>query len=188
MAGSKNPQYYYPVLGDTRVLAWCNECVQVMNKLGYNIKDIDWRIGKSASWFGLAYKKFNLVVLNRELLKEDEAAVKNTIYHELAHIAAPGYSHHGYEWQCICEKIRKYTGQVITRTNPFSQHAAVKAHRDAAIKYEFVCPECGCHVKMLRKSRFVEEYNQVNAEGLPRWWCSHCAKTLGKRVMFRRIK
>lgn len=186
----QNPQRYYPVLGDTRVLGWCEECVDVMNQIGYPIKDIDWRVTKKpvASWYGMAYKKINMVILNSKLLEEEENAVKNTILHELAHIAAPEYSHHGYEWQCICEKIRRYTGQVITRTNPFSQHAAVKAHRDAAIRYEFVCPECGCHIRKIRRTRFVDEYDQLANDGGPKWWCARCRKTTGKKVAFHRIK
>lgn len=188
MAGSKNPQRYYPVLGDTRVLGWCKECVEIMNQIGYPIKDVDWRTGKSASWFGIAYKKINLIVLNQELLKEGEDAVKNTIFHELAHIAAPEYAKHGYEWQCVCEKIRKYTGQVITRTNPFSQHQAVKVLRDSKIKYIFQCPECGCLIKCMKTTRFVREYNLTGVDDEPKWWCSRCKRTTGNKIAFKRVQ
>ena len=78
----QNPQRYYPVLGDTRVLGWCKECVDVMNQIGYPIKDVDWRVTKKpvASWYGMAYEKLNMVILNSKLLEEEENAVRIRFY------------------------------------------------------------------------------------------------------------
>lgn len=188
MAGSRNPQAYYAKLQDERLLGFCAECVQVMNRIGYRIQNVDWRVFKSARTYGIAYKKFNTVVLNQALVSEDEAAIKNVILHELAHIAAPADAGHGWQWQNVCESIRRYTGQVITRTNPMSQHSGVAAYRKTKIKFEFECPECGCHVTKFRRTRFVDEYDRVDRDGTPWWWCSRCAREKGKKVMFRRIK
>lgn len=189
MAGSKNPQRSYPVLEDTRVLGWCKECVGIMKQIGYPMREVDWRTTsrKNSSWFGMAYKKYNLIVLNHELIHEDETVVKNTILHELAHLVSP-VKGHGACWQAICDRIRDYTGQVITRTSSFSKHAAVQAVHESSIKYEFVCPECGCRVRLKRKSRFVDEYDQLSSNGTPRWWCARCRKTNGKKVAFNRVK
>lgn len=186
--GSRNPQSYYAELQDSRVLKYCEECVQVMNELGYNIKGVDWRVFRSTHTYGLAYKKFNTVVLNQELTKEEESAVKNTIFHELAHIAAPAGTKHGPDWQWICEKIRQKTGQVITRTNPMSQHQGVNAFRETKIKYVFQCPGCESILKYTKRTRFVDEYDSINIKGEPKWWCTKCKKETGKRVPFIRIK
>lgn len=189
MGGSRSPQTYYAKLQDERLLEFCQDCVDIMNKIEYKISDIDWRVFQSGRTYGLAYKKYNTVVLNQELVHEAEAAVKNTILHELAHIAAPAYAGHGIAWQQVCDKIRAATGQVITRTNPMSQHAGVAAYNESKIKYEFECPNCGSKVRLMKATRFVREYNLKNEwTGEPRWWCGNCRKKFGKKFAYRRIK
>ena len=186
--GSRNPQAYYAELTDERILGYCRDCVQIMNEIGYDIKGVDWRVFRSTRTYGLAYKKFNTIVLNQELTKEEESAVKNTILHELAHLAAPAGAHHGPDWQWVCEKIRVHTGQVISRTNPFSQHTGVEEFRNKKVKYEFECPGCRSHITYTRATRFVKEYDQTSIYGGPKWWCSKCKKETGQKVPFKRIR
>lgn len=187
MGGSRNPQAYYDKLQDERILGYCSECVAIMNEIGYKIHGVDWRIFRSARTYGLAYKKYNTIVLNQELSKEEEAAVKNTILHELAHLASP-VPGHGYCWKQVCEQIHEHTGQIITRTNPLSQHSGVAEYQKTKIKYEFECPRCGCHIKYTKSTKFVKEFDMVRSDGQPKWWCAHCRKDSGEKIQFRRIK
>lgn len=127
-------------LTDKRILGYCKECVTVMNKLGYEIKNIKWLTLESINTFGRANKSKNTVWLNKALSGEEEHSIKNVIYHELAHIAAPFNAHHNWQWKHVCERIRVKTGQVITRTTNMENHTAVLELKKSKAKYAFRCP------------------------------------------------
>ena len=126
---------------------------------------------------GLASYVDTTIVLSTFLYKESDDAIKTVIYHEIGHIIAGSYAHHGPVWQKVVNKISKETGLSITRCYSDKDLPIHAEERKQHWIYNFHCQGCGCKLHYTRRTKFVDTYAEIMSNGKPRWTCSHCGNT-----------
>lgn len=163
------------VIKDKRILDLIHECIDNIRNIGYNYdEDIYFMWGDSLNTFGtMQYPSYDggwyTLVLNKHMIDEDDEAIKNTIYHELAHyldckdlldrgiyawnlnnqlIGTSKYKRsihggHKQSWQKIAADISSKCHTKISRTDTYETHKGVGAYRDSRIKYIVTCTNCG---------------------------------------------
>lgn len=176
-----------------RVRALIVRCVADMSEWGYRLPaEIEWRRDFAKRRIGQARLRRacdgpSVVLLGHLMLENDaDDAIRNTIYHELAHLAAGWGAGHGPKWQRIARDVTRRTGLVIKRLADSAEHPWIAREDAAAAKYAFRCRKCGAVVTRMRRSAFTESYDEVaigdDGTRTPRWLCAKCGGT------FERIK
>ena len=157
------------------------ECKQVCEDLGFKVpKNLRFMQCEAKRRAGLACHDDKVIVLSSFVFKESDEAIKNTILHEMGHIiAGPGIKH-GPVWQRIVEKMNQATGLHITRCYDDSEMPVHAAAIAKAYKYKFACEQCGQQLKYVKRSKFVDTYNEILPTGAPRWTCAVCGGTFKK--------
>ena len=128
-----------------------NLAINLMNKHGLLDKGWYFEFDNARRRFGVCRHNIRMIGLSKHLVSlNDEAKIKNTILHEIAHALTPGH-HHDWVWQrkaieIGCNGERCYSSnEVVT---PQSKYIAVccgcgkthKKHRQA--KRESSCGNC----------------------------------------------
>ena len=155
------------------------DCLDTVKGIGFTVPDnLRFLECKAERRAGLACYTDTTIVLSTFIYKEDDAIVKTTILHEIAHILAGPGTHHGPVWQSIVKTINACTGYKITRCYKDSDmpiHASEKKER--TYKFFFTCRGCGCKLRYMRETEFTRTYDEIMDNGKPRWTCRHCHNT-----------
>ena len=163
---------------DEHILALIQECVNNTKSMGYSVpkalRFLECRANRRA---GLACYQDTTIVLSTFIYKESDIAIKSVIYHEIAHIVAGSYAHHGPLWQKVANKMTKVTGIKITRCYSDADMPIHAEERKSNWKYNFVCKGCGCMLHYYKRTEFVQTYNEQLSTGKPRWTCTKCGGT-----------
>ncbi len=93
-------------------------------------------------------------------------------------------ANHGPEWVSVMEKISKITGYPYSRLADAEESKAFKKATASKYKYFFKCPNCGSKLRYMKETDFVKTYNKRDLNGDPRWWCTNCRRTTGKKFAF----
>ena len=161
-----------------RVLGLIQECLTNSKSMGFTIPQrLRFLECKAKRRAGLACYGDTTIVLSTFIYKETDIAIKSIIYHEIAHIVAGPYAHHGPVWQKVINKMSTTTGIKITRCYSDADMPIHAEEKKASWKYNFCCQGCGCQLHYMRKSEFVKTYNHKMLNGKPRWTCAHCGGT-----------
>lgn len=97
-------------------------------------------------------------------------------------------SHHGKVWQDIMQSISKITGQSYQRLANAEDSADFKSATNEKFPYQFECPNCHCKLRYSRKTDFVKNFDKVDNDGEPLWWCGTCKKKTGKKIAFVKLE
>ena len=211
---------------DEKILNYFYECVDRLYELKFWDNDfclhyelIKLEYGEYINTFGEYQwpnepKGEGTIVLNIHMFDEPEEAIKNTIYHELAHYIvfkwglqkgiyknvswgkwtyseeASKYSKrdwtsHGKVWQSVADKIGRAVGIKISRVDSFNTHTGVGAYAEQSYKYIFKCKHCGNEFKYSKRTQFVDSVLK-NKGHSPTWWC--CCKDGFKSHDFEILK
>lgn len=175
-------------INNQRILKLIRQCTQDVQDWGFKLpKEITWYSASCKRRLGLASYTNNSITLSQFLFNEsNDDNIKNTIYHELAHLIAGPHTHHGPAWQRVANEISTRSGLVISRLAHSEDYEYFQSqdYKDL-YKYVFKCKQCGCTVKYQKRTRFVDTYNDtytIKGVEKPRWTCSCCGGT------FQRIK
>lgn len=195
-------------IDDDRILRIIDDSIKDIESLGYEIgDDIDYRWGDtlhtfgSMNWPSVEGDNF-MMVLNRHMANEPEAAIKNVICHEFAHyIQMKGLlkngivywkwgkgwvgnssryvksrdSGHGSDWSSIAARISSKIGTKIERTDSYSTHTGVGEYAKKRYKYVVRCKNCGNELEYAKMTDFVKDPNQKSKYGdWYRWQCGEC--------------
>lgn len=191
---------------DKRVLDLINDCIDNLFKINYQIdNDISFYYGTALGQLGTLispkrpYDNYQLV-LNKELLKESDDDIQNTIYHELAHYIVikdlfnegvlywddyklfirrslynkADHSSHGNYWLKVANDIstRLKLPKKITVTN---SNKSMNNYYDSNVHYIVRCKKCGQEYKFNRKTKFVQDPNALSSYGnFYKWQCGTC--------------
>lgn len=93
-------------------------------------------------------------------------------------------SHHGPKWQSIMKQISDITGQSYQRLASAEDSQAFKDATKEKYLYNFKCPNCGTTFGYMKKTDFVKNYNKLDKDGNPYWWCRDCRIKTGKKIPF----
>lgn len=178
---------------EEKILTYINDCIKDLKSLGYTIdNDIDFMWGDSSGTFGTMFWPDNessnyILVLNKHMIDESEEAIKNTIYHELAHyinnknllnkgiiywydynnLRRDGrlykqgtHGSHGQWWQKIADNISQHFNTKIKRTDNYQTHTGVGEYAKSQDKYIVTCKNCGSILTFKRKTDFVKNPNE----------------------------
>ena len=163
------------VITDARILSLIQECVAATNKMGFTVpKNLRFLECKASRRAGLACYRDTTIVLSTFIYKEDDLAVKSIILHEIGHIVAGAYAHHGPAWQRVVSKMTTVTGIKITRCYTDSDMPIHAEERKASWKYNFRCTGCGCELHYMRRTEFCDTYKDKLYNGKYRWTCTRC--------------
>lgn len=111
---------------------------QLMAEHGLN--NWNFKFDRAKVRFGLCSYKTQTISLSAELVSiNDEAKVRDTILHEIAHALAPRGSNHNYEWQRVARSIGCTAMRCHDATTP-----------DAP--WLLVCPNCDQRIKRFRRT------------------------------------
>ena len=211
---------------DEKILNYFYECVDRLYELKFWDNDfclhyelIKLEYGEYINTFGEYQwpnepKGEGTIVLNIHMFNEPEEAIKNTIYHELAHYivfkwglqkgiyknvswgkwtysqeaskySKSDWTSHGKVWQSVADKIGRAVGMKISRVDSFNTHTGVGAYAEQSYKYIFKCKHCGNIFKYSKSTQFVDSVLK-NKGHSPTWWC--CCKDGFKGRDFEIIK
>ena len=163
---------------DPHIKALIKECVENTKLMGFTIPvNLRFLECKAVRRAGLACYRDKTIVLSTFLYKESDNAIRTTIYHEIGHIIAGAYAHHGPLWQKVVNKMSKETGLTITRCYSSADLPVHAEEQKKSWRYNFHCQGCGCQVHYTKRTKFVETYADVMSNGKPRWTCRHCGNT-----------
>ena len=167
-------------INNTRILKLINICTKDVQDWGFKLpKEITWYAANCKRRLGLASYSTNSITLSKFLFNETkDDNIKNTIYHELAHLIAGPRTHHGPAWQKVAKVISVKSGLNITKLAETANYEYFnsQAYKDL-YKYVFKCTKCGCTLKYQKKTNFVDTYNEMITVGgiqKHRWTCSCC--------------
>ena len=179
---------------DKRVLGLVNECVNnvahIYNNYSSSLKNnLDCIENESARTFGtMCYPDFEgdsfKLVLNKHMFNEPDEAIKNTVYHELAHfvqmleqfdndvvywkgdtlLASKEYrtkywQSHGTRWRQIADEIGRKFGVEIHRTDSYTLHTGVGDYAQDKRKWAVECKHCGHISRFEKATEFVKNPN-----------------------------
>ena len=97
-------------------------------------------------------------------------------------------SHHGKVWQDMMQQISKVTGQSYQRlANAEDTQDFEDATKDK-FPYQFECPNCHVKLRYSKRTDFVKNFDKVDENGEPWWWCSDCRKKTGKKIAFVKLE
>lgn len=164
---------------EDRILKLIRGCIDSLENMGYTYDhDMYFMWGDSLNTFGsMKYPDYPngwyTLVLNKHMIDEDDDAIKNTIYHELAHyldckdLFARGiytwdvdnngediivgtsrynksiHGGHKQSWQTIANDISSKCNTKISRTDTYETHKGVGAYANSSAKYIVTCTNCG---------------------------------------------
>lgn len=197
-------------LTNEKIIKYINECIEELRKLGYEINnDIEFYEGEGTGTFGsislpqYGYEYPFILVLNKYMFNEPEEAIKNTIYHELAHYihmnnyigndyifydydkgkwfirknlyGVEPYKGHGKEWKKIADNISNKLGIKISRTDDYETHTGVGQQYEEKVRYIVRCKHCGQELKYMKKTEFVKDPNvKIPGKDKYKWRCGNC--------------
>lgn len=94
--------------------------------------------------------------------------IKETILHELCHVYAPPYEHHGPAWKAIAQKVGAHFNVTITRTDRREHTGAIAV---------VTCPVCGNKSNLYNHGKIYKNITKC--------WCRRCGQkaTQGKLIM-----
>jgi predicted SprT family Zn-dependent metalloprotease len=183
----KNMKRNRYVITDARVLTIISSCVSDMKNWGFKLpREIKFYSAECSSRLGLATYSDNSVTLSSFLFKESQDDnIRNTVYHELAHLVAGPGTHHGPKWQAVAKVITEKTGLKIERLAKTANYEYFQSEEYSnKYKYSFKCSGCGVEIHYQKKTQFVNTYADtiVDRKGVtrPRWTCSRCGGTFHK--------
>ena len=134
------------LINDIRYIPYIVECVNNMhdwgicfdaNKIEWNVKIMD-SVGLATSIHSKDSNKL-IITLNQGLISQSDSEIKDTIYHELAHIVVGVNNKHGEKWLNLVSIIREKTGlpMKVTATE------LTKSYNLLGYKYALFCQKCG---------------------------------------------
>ena len=127
------------IIKNPHIVELIQECVENTKTIGYAIpKNLRFLECKASRRAGLACYKDTTIVLSTFIYKESDDAIKSIIYHEIGHIVAGAYAHHGPLWQKVVDKISKATGIKITRCYSDADMPIHAEEKKLSWKYNFV--------------------------------------------------
>ena len=150
-----------------------NECVNMVEKAGFQVPKIEFKTKKYKSRYGQCEKKYGQykITINEYLINtNNEKEIKDTIIHEILH-TLPDCMNHGKIWKQKAMIINNRYNMDISRCGNFQIVEMQEAKEE--VQYMFKCKDCGQIIKRKRMSKFVREYEHY-----------HCAICKGK---FERI-
>lgn len=199
-------------ISDNEVLDLIDECMEICEKAGYHIDDLQLAEGQNFGTYGQFTFPKNpetgggTLTLNSYTYKGDRNELKNTILHELAHYIDfweqfdegiiffnrscgkyqtrrdNKFKPHGPRWKAIAAKLSRIGGVNIQRTGDVPIINDEGKSRKDVAKYVFKCEKCGSEISYMRSSKFTQTYNEIMKNGKPRWTCARCG---GKFVKIR---
>ena len=86
------------------------------------------------------------------------------------------------------QRISKITGQSYQRLANSEDSADFKSATKEKFPYQFECPNCHCKLRYSRKTDFVKNFDKVDNNGDPWWWCGDCRKKTGKKIAFVKLE
>ena len=99
--------------------------------------------------------------INSDLLRDDIPVdgLKSTLYHEILH-TCDGCMNHGEKWSSLAEKVTRYYGVKVTRTDSYLSKGFTEEqaneYKERKVKYRFVCAGCGQKINKIRSCDFVK--------------------------------
>ena len=97
-------------------------------------------------------------------------------------------SHHGKVWQDVMQQISKITGQSYQRLANAEDTQDFKDATKDKFPYQFECPNCHVKLRYSKRTDFVKNFDKVDSDGTPWWWCGDCAKKTGKKIAFVKLE
>ena len=189
---------------ESDIMALCQECLDDVASLGFDVYDIPlkWQTYSSTKSFGEHSMKceygsyYHIIRVNNKHMNDPIDTVRNTIYHEIAHMlqfeeavqngnlivgyngfrwknAASKISSHGPEWKYYANRISEGLNldPPITRTNA----VPTGSEMEKKPKWELQCSECGYKYKYYRMQKTIE-YVLSNPEHALHGTCGACKK------------
>lgn len=181
---------------DARILSLLKDCVKdvasIYSNYSSNLQtELDYIENESSKTFGtMCYPKYEgdsfKLVLNKHMYSEPDDAIKNTIYHELAHfiqmleqfdndvvywsdsdgslLASTKYrseywKSHGTRWRQIADEIGRKFNTEIHSTDSFTLHTGVGDYAQDKRKWVVKCKHCGHESRYERVTDFVKNPN-----------------------------
>lgn len=176
---------------DIRIINLINQCCEDVKSLypDLSFDNIYYMTGSSTHTFGTMcypdYENGNFtLVLNKHMFNEDDNAIKNTIYHELAHYVQMSWQFeydivywefgqlrgsykyrtkewqsHGTVWREIADNIESHFNVKISSTDSYSTHTGVGDYAQEQKKWVVKCNHCGREFKYEKATPFVKEPN-----------------------------
>lgn len=130
----------------------------------HGLTEKGWRFNwdKAVRRFGACHYGLKQITLSRALTElNDEAVIRNTILHEIAHAIAGNAAGHGYLWKAHairigCNGERCYSSDVVEPEPKYTGECSncgrvIKKHRRARLA-------CGQCCKKFNNNRWSEEY------------------------------
>lgn len=139
------------------------ECMARMKEWGLlTVDNIEWTTQKMTPmgktfWFRDSEGRIK-ISLNDGLVLQPANIIKDTIYHELAHVVAGRAAGHGEQWKRIIEIIKLKTGLQIQRLASLKE-ISNRYWTDGGYKYLFRCKTCGRMLGFMKKNEFVKHYD-----------------------------
>lgn len=189
---------------DSDIVALCEECLADVGNLGIDVNiPVQWQIYTSTKSFGEHCLKceygsyYHVIRINTKHLKDPIDTVKNTIYHEIAHmlqfedvirngdliVSYAGFrwknpyvkiSSHGPEWKRYADRISRGLNldPPITRTSATPEGSEMQK---GAGKYQLKCDQCG-HIYNYYRMCDTIRHAMANHEHCITGTCGACGK------------
>lgn len=137
------------LIPDIRYIPIIVECINNLEKWGYayNYKSINWSVakmdcvGRASISFYNDNKQVITITLNQGLISQNKDTIRDTIYHELAHVIAGINDQHGDKWKTIVSDIRRRTGlplKVSAEEGDLAEQYSILGY-----KFSYLCEKCG---------------------------------------------
>lgn len=160
---------------DRRFKSYCKEW-----GIEKQLPNIAWYTYNDASELGVTIFGDNSITLNEKLFSSNPMLLKQTIYHEMAHLIAGYEVNHGKDWTKLVNKINEREGTKISAyTDPTDMDPAWEADQAEKAKHIYRCRGCGKFYFVNRENDFTRRYKQENALGEKLYRCSNCLDPRG---------
>lgn len=187
------------IIKEKRILDLIQECIDNIRNIGYIYdEDMYFMWGDSLNTFGtMKFPDYDggwyTLTLNKHMIDEDDEAIKNTIYHELAHyldckdlldrgiytfdwdgrlVTTSKYKRsihggHKQSWQKIADDISSKCHTKISRTDTYETHTGVGDYYKTRLKWTVTCTNCGMSWSYpTRRSDFCKDPNMTQWDRL----------------------
>lgn len=130
---------------------------------GLTTTDWSFKFDSAVRRFGACYKHKNLITISRKLTElNDEAQVRDTILHEIAHALAPARAHHNRQWKSIAKAIganpeRCYDSSTVT-TPTRKWKATCPSCKRTVLRHKRMKIACGKCCNKHNRGKFDEKY------------------------------
>ncbi len=157
------------IIPDTRYIPIIVECINNLTQWGFDFDylSIKWDIQKMdplglTSWKTIDGVLDTTIYLNQGLITQDISIIKDTVYHEIAHVLAGPNVGHGPKWLNIVSFISKKTGlpmQVTQKSESLENEYFLQGH-----KYALICEKCGRIIGFEEMTDFVKNPRSFDKE------------------------